>query len=256
MIHETAIVHSGARIAQNVEIGPYAVIGEHVEIGEGTTIGPHAVIEGRTTLGRNNRVFQFAALGAIPQDLKYRGEPTRLIIGDGNQIREFATIHIGTENGGGVTRIGNNNLFMSYSHIGHDCKIGNNIVFANCATMAGHVEIQDWAIMGGLCAVHQFSRVGCHCMISGGSMVNQDILPYVIAQGDRAKPIGINVVGMRRRGFSDEVIHDIKEAFRLVFRSCLTKAEALARIGAEIAMTPELKVFVDFFENSQRGIAR
>ncbi|NLC70575.1 MAG: acyl-ACP--UDP-N-acetylglucosamine O-acyltransferase [Desulfuromonadaceae bacterium] len=256
MIHETAIIQPGARIADNVTIGPFAVIGEHVEIGSGSSVGPHAVIEGRTVIGEHNRIFQFASVGAIPQDLKYRGEETRLVIGDRNQIREFTTIHVGTEGGGGVTKIGNDNLFMAYSHVGHDSKVGNHAIFANCATLGGHVEVQDYAILGGLSGVHQFTRIGCHCMISGGSMVGQDIPPYIIAQGDRAKPIGINIVGLRRRGFSDQAIVSVKEAFRIIFRSGLKRSEAFARIAKEIEQTPELKRFLEFFENSRRGIAR
>ncbi|NLV23555.1 MAG: acyl-ACP--UDP-N-acetylglucosamine O-acyltransferase [Deltaproteobacteria bacterium] len=256
MIHETAVIHSGAKIADNVTIGPFAVIGEYVEIGPGTSVGPHAVIEGHTVIGADNRIFQFASVGAIPQDLKYRGEETLLVIGARNQIREFTTIHTGTEGGGGVTEIGNDNLFMAYSHVGHDSKVGNHAIFANCATLGGHVEVQDYAILGGLSGVHQFTRIGCHCMISGGSMVGQDIPPYIIAQGDRAKPIGINIVGLRRRGFSDQAILSVKEAFRIVFRSGLKRAEAFARIAQEVEQTPELKRFVEFFENSRRGIAR
>jgi UDP-N-acetylglucosamine acyltransferase len=256
MIHETAVVHPGARIADDVVIGPYAVIGEHVEIGPGSSVGPHAVIEGRTRIGAGNRIFQFASVGAIPQDLKYHGEETRLVIGDRNLIREFTTIHIGTEGGGGVTEIGNGNLFMAYSHVGHDSKVGNHAIFANCATLGGHVEVQDYAILGGLSGVHQFTRIGCHCMISGGSMVGQDIPPYLIAQGDRAKPIGINIVGLRRRGLSDQAILSVKEAFRLIFRSGLKRSEAFARIAQEVEQTPELKIFMDFFANSRRGIAR
>jgi len=256
MIHKTAIIHPGAEISDNVTIGAFAVIGEHVRIGRGTFVGPHAVVEGHTDIGVDNRIFQFSSVGAIPQDLKYRGEETRLVIGDRNQIREFTTIHIGTEGGGGETVIGNDNLFMAYSHIGHDSRVGNHAIFANCATLGGHVEVQDYAILGGLSGVHQFTRIGCHCMISGGSMVGQDIPPFIIAQGDRAKPIGINIVGLRRRGFSDQAILSVKEAFRIVFRSGLKRSEAFSRIAREVEQTPELKRFIDFFENSRRGIAR
>lgn len=256
MIHSTAIIHEGAQLDADVQVGPYAVIGENVKIGAGTKIGPHTVIEGFTEIGRENQIFQFASIGAIPQDLKYCGEKTRLVIGDGNSIREFTTIHLGTESGGGETRIGNNNLLMAYSHVAHDCRLGDHCILANCATLGGHVEVHDYAILGGLSAVHQFCRIGCHCMISGGSMVGQDILPYTIAQGDRAKPIGINLVGLKRRGFSDEVLRDLKIAFKALFRSGLNTTEALEKTRAEIQDTPELKKFLDFFENSERGIAR
>jgi UDP-N-acetylglucosamine acyltransferase len=195
MIHPTAIIHPGARLAADVAIGPYSIIGEHVTLGEGCWVGPHAVVEGRTTIGRNNRIFQFSSIGAIPQDLKFRGEETTLSIGDGNTFREFVTVHLGTADGGGTTIIGNKNLLMAYVHVAHDCRVGNEIVLANAATLAGHVEIGDHAILGGLSAIHQFTRIGIHAMISGGSMVNQDITPYTIAQGVRAQPVGINLIG-------------------------------------------------------------
>lgn len=256
MIHETAIVHPGARIEEGVEIGPYAVIGEHVSIGTGTTVGPHAVIEGWTEIGRDNRIFQFASVGAIPQDLKFHGEKSTLRIGDRNTIREFVTIHLGTEDGGGETRIGDDNLLMAYSHVAHDCRVGNEVILANGATLAGHVEVEDHAILGGLSAIHQFTRIGCHAMISGGAMVAQDIPPYTIAQGDRAKTVGLNLVGLKRRGFSPEVMRELKEAYKLVFRSGLRVEEALKRIGDDLAQSPELEVFVRFIKNSERGIAR
>ncbi|MEJ2698222.1 MAG: acyl-ACP--UDP-N-acetylglucosamine O-acyltransferase, partial [Desulfuromonadales bacterium] len=192
MIHETAIVQAGAKIDESVEIGPYAIIGENVAIGAGTTVGPHAVIEGITEIGRDNRIFQFASIGAAPQDLKYQGEETRLRIGDRNTIREFVTIHRGTDSGGGETVIGHEGLFMAYSHVAHDSRVGNRVILANGATLAGHVQVDDFAILGGLSAAHQFTRIGCHAMISGGTMVAQDIPPYSIAQGDRARTIGIN----------------------------------------------------------------
>ena len=256
MIHPTAIIQEGAELDENVRIGPYAVIGAEVRIGSGTIVGPHTVIEGLTEIGCDNRIFQFASVGAIPQDLKYAGEKTRLIIGDGNSIREFATIHLGTEGGGGETVIGNNNLLMAYSHVAHDCRIGDHCILANCANLGGHVEVHDYAILGGLSAVHQFCRIGSHCMISGGSMVGKDILPYTIAQGDRAKPVGINMVGLQRRGFPENVIRDLKIAFKIMFRSGLNTNEALDRIKGEIQATPELKIFLEFFEKGERGIAR
>jgi UDP-N-acetylglucosamine acyltransferase len=256
MIHPTAIIHPGARLAADVAIGPYSIIGEHVTLGEGCWVGPHAVVEGRTTLGRNNRIFQFSSIGAIPQDLKFRGEETTLSIGDGNTFREFVTVHLGTADGGGITTIGNKNLLMAYVHVAHDCIVGNEIVLANAATLAGHVEIGDHAILGGLSAIHQFTRIGIHAMISGGSMVNQDITPYTIAQGDRAQPVGINLIGLKRRGFSDEALRALKNAYKTIFRAGLKQEEALEKLTEDAAAYPEVKVFVDFIRGTQRGIAR
>src|SRR6056297_2806485 len=218
MIHSTALIAPGAKLDPSVEVGPYAVIGEHVSIGPGTTVGPHTVIEGHTRIGENNQIFQFASVGAIPQDLKFHGETSYLEIGDGNKIREFVTIHLGTEDGGGTTRIGNNNLFMAYAHVAHDCCIGNQVIMANAATLAGHVEVNDYAILGGLSAVHQFVRIGSHVMASGGSMIGQDVAPYLIVQGDRAKPAGLNLTGLKRRGYSREALANIKAMYKLVFR--------------------------------------
>lgn len=256
MIHPTAIIHEGAQIAEGVEIGPYAIIGEHVSIGSGTTVGPHTVIEGWTEIGRDNRIFQFASIGAPPQDLKYQGEKALLKIGDRNTVREFATLHRGTSDGGGETIIGNDNLFMAYSHVAHDCILGNQVILANGATLAGHVTIDDFAILGGLCAVHQFTRIGAHVMISGGSMVTQDVPPFSIAQGDRAKTVGINQIGLKRRGFSEEAIRCIKQAYKLIFRSGLRTEEALDQIGAEMKDCPEVEEFSDFIRKSTRGVAR
>jgi len=256
MIHPTAIVHPGARIAENVEIGPYAVIGEHVSIGAGSWVGPHAVVEGWTEIGEQNKIYQFASVGADPQDLKFHGEQSTLKIGDRNKIREFVTIHRGTEDGGGETVIGSNCLFMAYSHVAHDCRVGNGVILANAATLAGHVLVDDFAILGGLSAVHQFTHVGAHVMISGGSMVAQDIVPYCIAQGDRAQVVGLNLVGLKRRGFSAEALKGIKQAYKLVFRSKLRQEEALQRIADEIPGLPEVEHFTAFIRNSERGIAR
>ena len=256
MIHPTAIVHEDAQIAEGVEIGPFAVIGANVRIGRGTWIGPHSVIEGWTEIGEDNRIFQFASVGADPQDLKFHGEKSWLRIGHRNRIREFVTLHRGTEGGGGETVIGNDNLFMAYCHVGHDCIVGNRVVMANCATLGGHVRVDDHAILGGLSAVHQFTRIGCHVMISGGSMVAQDIPPYTIAQGDRAKTVGINQIGLKRRQFSDDLVRDIKLAYRLLFRSGLRQELALDRIAAELPDSPEIQVFSDFVRASERGVAR
>jgi UDP-N-acetylglucosamine acyltransferase len=256
MIHPTAIIHPGARLADKVSIGPYAVIGEHVAIGSGTTIAGHVVIEGWTEIGCDNQIFQFSSIGAAPQDLKYGGQKTYLKIGDRNRIREFTTLNRGTVEGGGVTNIGNDNLFMAYSHVAHDCIIENQVVLANGATLAGHVAIESAAILGGLSAVHQFCRIGCHTMVSGGSMVAQDIPPYTLAQGDRARTVGLNLIGLKRRGFSEETMRGIKKAYRMIYRSGLRLEEAMQKIAEEVEQSPELDHFLNFIKESQRGIAR
>jgi UDP-N-acetylglucosamine acyltransferase len=237
-------------------VGPYAVIGPNVELGAGTTVGPHSVIEGRTRIGERNRVFQFASVGAQPQDLKYAGEDSELHIGDENLIREFTTLHKGTGGGGGVTRIGNGNLFMAYSHVAHDCQVGNGCVFANSATLGGHVEIGDHVILGGLAAVHQFTRIGRHAFIAGGSMVVMDVPPYCTAQGDRAELVGINSVGLARHGFSEEQIGQIKDAYRVLFRSKLPLDEALERLRTDFGGSPEIEVLLAFVASSKRGLTR
>jgi len=254
-IHPTAVVAPGAVLAEGVEIGPYAVIGAQVRIGAGTVVGAHAVIEGRTTIGERNRIFQFAALGAIPQDLKYQGEPTELVIGDDNQIREFTTLHIGTAGGGGVTSIGNRNLFMNFSHVAHDCHIGERVICANGATLAGHVTVEDYVIVGGLAAVHQFVRLGESSMLGGGAMVVQDVPPFCVVQGDRAGLVGLNVEGMRRRGFADDDVRGLRGAYRTLFRSGLTAKEAVRKVREEPLGGP-VERLVQFVENSKRGICR
>jgi len=256
MIHSTAIIHPGADIDPSVEVGPYAVIGEHVSIGPGTKVGPHAVVEGWTTIGKDNVIFQFASVGADPQDLKFAGEKSFLKIGDRNRIREFVTIHRGTEDGGGLTQIGDDCLFMAYSHVAHDCKVANHVILANAATLAGHCEVDDYAILGGLSAVHQFTRIGCHVMISGGAMVAQDITPYCIAQGDRAEIAGINLVGLKRRGFSELALAQIKNAYKVIFRQNLRLEEAIAKLDELTDLTAEAKLFIEFIRSSKRGIAR
>jgi UDP-N-acetylglucosamine acyltransferase len=255
-IHPTAIVHPEAQLHETVEVGPYAVIGPKVKIGAGTTVGPHAVIENDTTIGQRNRIFQFASVGAIPQDLKYAGEPTQLVIGDDNQIREFSTLHIGTAGGGGVTRIGNKNLFMAYSHVAHDCVVGDHCILANSANLAGHVEVGDHSIFGGLSAVHQFTRIGVHAFIAGGAMVAMDVPPYCTAQGDRAELAGLNTVGLTRHGYTDEQISRVKDAYRILFRSKLGLNEALAKLSAESGSHPEIAVLLSFIGSSKRGITR
>ncbi|HEY5673719.1 MAG TPA: acyl-ACP--UDP-N-acetylglucosamine O-acyltransferase [Malonomonas sp.] len=257
MIHPTAIIAPGAVLDSTVTVGPYAVIGEHVRIGAGTTVGPHAVIEGRTEIGKDNQIFQFTSIGAIPQDLKFHGENSTLTIGDRNKIREFVTIHLGTADGGGVTTVGSDCLFMAYSHIAHDCIIGNHVILANCATMAGHVVVDDYAILGGLSAVHQFGRVGCHVMASGGSMIAQDVAPYSIVQGDRATTVGLNLTGLKRRGFSAAALANIKQLYKIVFRSNLKLEEAVAQIEAEMDVAAEeVATYLAFIKRSERGLAR
>ncbi len=255
-IHPTAIVHPEAKLHDTVEVGAYAVIGPKVRIGAGTKVGPHAVIEGDTVLGERNRVWQFASVGADPQDLKFAGEDTQLVIGDENMIREFTTLHKGTTGGGGVTRIGNKNLFMAYSHVAHDCQVGSGCVLANAATLAGHVEIGDHVTLGGLSAVHQFTRIGKYAFIAGGSMVVMDVPPYCTAQGDRAELAGLNTVGLTRHGFTDEQIRRVKDAYQLMFRSKLGFNEGLARVRAELGSHPELEDFIGFLTTSKRGITR
>lgn len=255
-VHPSAVIHPEARLHETVEVAPFAVIGPKVKIGAGSVVGPHAVIEGDTTIGERNRIFQFASVGAVPQDLKYAGEPTRLVIGDDNQIREFTTVHIGTAGGGGVTRIGNGNLLMAYSHVAHDCQVGNGCVLANSVALAGHVEVGDHVILGGLSAVHQFTRLGTLAFIAGGSMVGMDVPPYCTAQGDRAELVGLNTVGLTRNGYTEEQIGRIKHVYKILFRSKLGLNEALDKLEAEHSGHPETKALLDFVTNSKRGITR
>jgi UDP-N-acetylglucosamine acyltransferase len=255
-VHATAIVHPEAKLHPTVEVGPYAIIGARVKIGAGTVVGPHTVIEGDTTIGEKNRIFHHASVGAPPQDLKYAGEPTRLVIGDENQIREFTTLHIGTAGGGGITRIGHRNLFMAYSHVAHDCVVGNGCVLANSVALAGHVDVADFVILGGLSAVHQFTRIGKHAFIAGGSMVAMDVPPYCTAQGDRAELAGLNTVGLSRHGLNDEQIGRIKDAYKILFRSKLGLNEAMTRLKAEHGGQPEIDHLLEFIGSSKRGITR
>ena len=255
-VHQTAVVHPEAQLHDTVDVGPYAVIGQHVKIGEGTRVGPHAVIEGRTTIGKRNRIFQLCSVGAVPQDLKYAGEDTQLVIGDDNTIREFATLHIGTAGGGGVTRVGNKNLFMAYSHVAHDCQVGNGCILSNSANIAGHVQMSDHVILGGLSAVHQFTRIGKHAFIAGGAMVAMDVPPYCTAQGDRAELAGLNTVGLSRHGFSEDQIARIKDAYRILFRSKLGLNEAISKLKAEHGGHVEIDDLLQFVAGSTRGITR
>jgi UDP-N-acetylglucosamine acyltransferase len=255
-IHPTAIVHPGARLAEGVQVGPYSIIGEHVEIGEGTYIGPHVVIEGHTRIGRDNRIFQFCSIGSEPQDKKYANEPTRLEIGDRNTIREFCSFSTGTVQDGGLTRVGNDNWIMAYVHVAHDCVVGNNTIFANNATLAGHVSVGDWAILGGFTGVHQFVRVGAHSFCGVGTVLLQDLPPFVTVSGNPAAPHGINSEGLKRRGYSSEGIMAIKRAYKTLYRNGLTLDEARRQIAEAAAQTPELQEFSDFIAESGRGIVR
>lgn len=255
-VHATAIVHPDAKLHESVEVGPYAIIGPKVKIGAGTTVGSHAVIEGDTTIGERNRIFHHASVGAVPQDLKYAGEPTRLVIGDENMIREFTTLNIGTAGGGGLTKVGSKNLFMAYSHVAHDCTVANGCVLANSVALAGHVDVADFVILGGLSAVHQFTRIGKHAFIAGGSMVAMDVPPYCTAQGDRAELAGLNTVGLSRHGMTDEQIGRIKDAYRILFRSKLGLNEAMSRLKAEHGGHSEIEHLLEFIASSKRGITR
>lgn len=256
MIHPTAIVATDARIHESVEIGPYSVIGAGVEIGAGTKIGPHVVLEGPTTLGRDNQVFQFASIGAQPQDKKYAGEPTRLEIGDRNTIRECVTINRGTAQDEGVTRVGNDNWIMAYAHIAHDCTLGDNIILANNASLAGHCQVGDWAIFGGFAGLHQFCRAGAHCFMGKYAGVSQDVPAYVMVGGYPPAPRGINSEGLKRRGFSAEQIANIRHAYKLLYRSGLKLAEALAQIEALAATQPELEILAASIRDASRSIVR
>ena len=256
MIHPTAIVDPGAKIAANVEIGPYSIIGADVEIGEHTVIGPHVIIKGHTRIGRENRIFHFSSLGEVPQDKKYAGEPTRLEIGDRNTIREFCTFNLGTAQDAGVTRIGDDNWIMAYVHIAHDCQVGNKTTFANNAQLAGHVVVEDWAILGGYTGVHQFCRVGAHVMTAVGTVVLQDVPPYLMAAGNTAQPYGINVEGLKRRGFTAESLSALKRAYRTLYKSGLLLEEAKIKLAEEAKTQPDVQRFVDFLAVSKRGIIR
>jgi len=256
VIDPRAVISPQAQIAAGVTIGPYSIIGADVVIGEGTWIGPHAVINGPTRIGTGNKIFQFASLGDAPQDKKYNGEPTRLEIGDRNVFRECVTVNRGTTHDKGVTHIGNDNLLMAYSHVAHDCHLGDQIVMANCATLGGHVEIGDWVTMGGLSAVHQFTKVGAHCFIAHNAAVTRDVPPYVMAVGRPAVPHSVNSVGLQRRGFSPEQILNIRRAYRLLYRSGLKLKTALEQLE-EISLTQrEIAPFVEFIKRSARSIVR
>ncbi|MDG6896530.1 acyl-[acyl-carrier-protein]--UDP-N-acetylglucosamine O-acyltransferase [Actinobacillus delphinicola] len=255
-IHPTSIVEEGAKIGENVKIGPFCVIGKNVEIGKGTILHSHIVVNGHTTIGEDNEIFQFASIGEVNQDLKYKGEDTKTIIGDRNRIRESVTIHRGTVQGGGITRVGDDNLFMINSHIAHDCQIKNRCILANNATLAGHVELDDFVIVGGMSAIHQFVIVGAHVMLGGGSMVSQDVPPYVVAQGNHARPFGVNIEGLKRRGFDKQTLRDIRNVYKLIYRSGKTIEEVMPEIEQYAKQDSAISFFLDFFKRSTRGIIR
>ena len=256
LIDSRAVIDPDAELEEGVSVGPFSVIGAGVKIGQGTVVGPHVVINGPTTIGRDNQIFQFASVGEAPQDKKFAGEPTTLEIGDRNVIRECATLHRGTTQDQGVTRIGSDNLFMAYIHVAHDCMIGDNIIMANSASLGGHVTIGDFAILGGFTMVHQFGRIGAHSFCGMGSAVNMDLPPYVTVSGQPAKPHGINSEGLRRRGFSSDDILQIKRAYKLIYKSKLRLEEAQREIEDMLEQTPSLKVLSDFLSESGRGILR
>jgi UDP-N-acetylglucosamine acyltransferase len=256
MIHPSAIVHRSARLAPDVEVGPYSVIGEHVEVGAGSFIGSHVVLDGHTRIGRKNTIWHFVSIGAPPQDKKYKGEPTGVEIGDRNTFREFCTINRGTVQDAGVTRIGNDNWIMAYVHFAHDCQIGNNTIFANLSQIAGHVSVGDWAILGGNTQAHQFVQVGAHSFTGMGTYLAQDLPPYVTAAGNMAKPFGINKEGLKRRGFSPETIAGLKRAYKTLYRKGLTLEDAVGELKAQAAACPEVQPMLDFIARSKRGIIR
>ena len=256
MIHPTAIIDPGAELAADVKVGPYCVIGAGVEIGAGTVIGPHVVIQGPTRIGESNRIFQFSSVGEECQDKKYRGEPTRLEIGDNNVIREGVTMHRGTVQDEGVTRVGNDNLFMAQVHVAHDCVVGNDCILANNATLAGHVHVGDGVILGGFTGVHQFCKIGSYAMASLYSVVNMDIPAFVMVQGYPARARGMNFEGMKRRGYDKPLMASLRAAYRTLYRSGLTLAQALEQLEAQSDSSAEMKMFVDSIKASERGITR
>ena len=256
MIDPRAVVSPRAQLAADVTVGPFCVIGPDVEIGPGSVVGPHAVINGPTRIGAQNRIFQFASIGDAPQDKKYNGEPTRLEIGDRNVFRENCSVNRGTTHDKGVTRIGHDNLFMAYSHVAHDCVIGDNVVFANCAALAGHVEIGDFVTLGGLTAVHQFVKIGPYAFSGGGTIVTKDVPPYIMVAGNPAEPHGVNAIGLKRRGFTDDQVRNIREAYRILYRSDLKLTEAVDQLRALGETQPEVRTLVEFIGTSTRSLVR
>lgn len=255
-LHPTALVEPGAELADGVSVGPYTLIGSHVRVGPGTTIGSHTVLEGWTEIGAECRIGAHVVIGAPPQDVKYKGESTRVVIGDRTLVREFATVHRASTGGSGVTTVGPDCFLMAYAHVAHDCQLSERVIMANLAVLGGHVEIGRCAVIGGMTAVHQFVRIGDYAFVGGGSAVVQDVPPYVKVVGNRAKPFGLNVVGLRRQGFSAEAIHALKQAYRIVFTSGLNTSQALEKLEQELSGSPEVQQFVDFIKRSQRGISK
>ncbi len=255
-VHPTAIVHPAAKLGRGVAIGPYSIVGEHVEIGDHTVIGPHVVINGHTRIGAENRIFQFCSVGEIPQDKKYSGEPTRLEIGDRNTIREFCTLNCGTAQDAGITRLGNDNWIMAYVHLAHDCQVGNQTIFANNTQLAGHVQVGDWAILGGFTVVHQFVRIGAHSFTAMGTILLQDLPPFVTASGNPAEPRSINAEGLKRRGYSAAAVSAVKRAFKTLYKSGMKLEDARAAIAADAHTIPELSPLSSFLDAPGRGIIR
>ncbi len=255
-IHPTAVVHPKATIAEGVEIGPFSIIGEHVVIGRDTKISSHVLIEGWTTIGERNHIFSFSSIGTAPQDIGYRNEETYLLIGDDNVIRECATVHRATTKEDRRTVIGNKNFLMAYSHVAHDCKLGNNIIMSNSVALGGHIVIGDYAIVGGIVAVHQFARIGPYAIIGGQSAVTMDIPPYVSAAGNRAQLYGLNLVGLKRRGFDEKTITTLKKAYKIIFRSGLTQDEAIEKTRDEFPDSREVGLLLEFIQTSKRGVTR
>jgi UDP-N-acetylglucosamine acyltransferase len=256
MIHPTAIVHPGAKLGPGVSVGAYSIIGAQVELGANTQVGPHVVIDGRTRIGADNRISPFCSLGAAPQDKKYTGEPTALEVGDRNTIREFCTFNCGTAQDAGVTRLGNDNWIMAYVHLAHDCQVGDQTVFANNAQLAGHVRVGDFAILGGFTVVHQFVSIGAHSITAMGTILLQDLPPYVTAAGNTARPYGINSEGMKRRGFAPEAVAAIKAAYKTLYKSGLTLDQAKEALAVQAELHAEVGLFLDFLRDSRRGIIR
>ncbi len=254
-IHETAIISPNAELGNNVEIGPHCIIHDDVQIGDNTKLHSGVVIHSFTSVGKDNEFYPMSSIGSEPQDLKFGGEKTVLEIGDGNTVREFCTLNRGTGSGGGTTKIGNNNFLMAYSHIAHDCTVGNNIIFANAATLAGHVEVQDFATIGAFSGVHQFCRIGTHAFVGGYSVITQDALPFVKSVGNRATTYGINTIGLQRKGFSDNIISDLKRAYKFL-KGGMNTSQAIQSINSEIDDSPEIKIFVEFITSSERGVIK
>ena len=256
MIHPTAIIEPGARLGANVSVGAFSLIGARVEVGEGTWIGPHVVVEGRTRIGRNNRIYQFASIGAPPQDMKYKDEDTAVEIGDGNTLREYVTVNRGTWDDARVTRVGNHNWIMAYVHFGHDCQVGSNTIIASYTGLAGHAHIEDWATLGGATLVHQFVRVGAYSFTGMGTALDRDLPPYVRAAGDRAQPYGINTIGLRRRGFSPAALEALKRAYKTVYRAGLGQEEIRRELEVQAKACAEVARLLDFLNASTRGYIR